>query len=161
MIWGGHISVRSEFFCGPELCVCVCVCVCVQLISNISELLNVLSVWNESKLLIKKDKAYACHEGIWGSGGIVPLSLNPCTRWSWVVGFTSWLLFSQEKSPWYLLNRVLCRSQSQTRSFEGEKISLVPAGNRTSVVSCPVHCGLVTILSMLSWPPECFISRFN
>ena len=142
-------------------CVCVCTRALVQLISNISELLSVLSMWIESKRFIVKDKACECHEGIWWSGVIFPLILNPRTVWSWVVGFTPWLLFSQEKSPWYLLNRVLCRSQSQTRSFEGEKISLTPPGNRTTVVSCPVHCGLVIILAMLAWLPECFISRFN
>ena len=42
-----------------------------------------------------------CHAGIGGGGSkcIVPLILNLGTRWSWVVEFTPWLLYSLGKSP--------------------------------------------------------------
>jgi hypothetical protein len=45
----------------------------------------------------------------WGSGGIVPGILDLGTRWRSVVSFTPRPLYSQEKSPWYPLDRRLGR----------------------------------------------------
>jgi len=47
----------------------------------------------------------------WGSGGIAACILDLGTRWSWVVSFTPWLLYSQGKRPWYPLDRRMGRPQ--------------------------------------------------
>jgi len=39
------------------------------------------------------------HEDIWGSGSVVEHILNLSTRWKWVVNFTSWPLYLQERTP--------------------------------------------------------------
>jgi hypothetical protein len=50
----------------------------------------------------------SCHcaynEGIWGSGGIVPLIPNLATGWASVVNVTLQLLYPQKKDPWYPTN---------------------------------------------------------
>jgi len=48
-----------------------------------------------------------------GSGGIAPWIPDRGIRWRWVVSFTLWPLYSQGKSPQYLLDRRLGGPQSQ------------------------------------------------
>jgi hypothetical protein len=43
----------------------------------------------------------------WGSGGRAPRILDLGTRWRWVVSLTPQPLYSQGKSPWYPLDRML------------------------------------------------------
>jgi hypothetical protein len=44
-------------------------------------------------------------KAFWGSGDIASRILDLGTRWSWVVNFTSRLLYPQWKSPSYSLDR--------------------------------------------------------
>jgi len=48
---------------------------------------------------VKAKVFLACHEGIWGSGCIVPLILNHCTRCGWVVSFVLRSCYSWMKEP--------------------------------------------------------------
>jgi hypothetical protein len=54
------------------------------------------------------------HEGVLGSGSIVPRVLDLSTRWKWMVNFTPRPLYPQGKSPWYPLGRRLGGLQSQS-----------------------------------------------
>jgi hypothetical protein len=48
----------------------------------------------------------------WRNGGIAPCILTLCTRWRWVVSFTSLPLYPRDKTPWYPLDRRLGVPQS-------------------------------------------------
>jgi hypothetical protein len=50
----------------------------------------------------------------WGSGSIASHILDLATRWRWVVCFTPQPIYSQEKSPWYPLDRRLGGPQSRS-----------------------------------------------
>jgi hypothetical protein len=64
----------------------------------------------KSSLCLTKHHAIKMYER---SGGIAPRLFNLCTRRRWVVSFMSRTLYSQEKSPWYPLNRRLGGPQSR------------------------------------------------
>jgi hypothetical protein len=66
-----------------------------------------------------------------------------------VVSPMSWLLLTQGRSPWYLLDRELGRPQSCSGCL-GEKINLAYA--RIQTPDGPA-LSLATILTMLSWLP--------
>jgi hypothetical protein len=51
------------------------------------------------------------HEGVLGSGGITPRTLDLDTIWWWMVSFTPRPLYARLKSPWYLLDGRLCGPQ--------------------------------------------------
>jgi hypothetical protein len=57
----------------------------------------------------------------WGSEGIAPRILDLGTKWRWVVSFTPRPLYSQEKSPWYPLDKKLDGPQSRSGSSGEEK----------------------------------------
>jgi len=57
----------------------------------------------------------------WG-GGITPSILELGTTWRLVVSFTPRLLYLQEKSPWYPLDRRLGGHQSRTGRGDEEKV---------------------------------------
>jgi len=62
-------------------------------------------------------------KGYWGSGGIVPRILLPRHRWRWVVSFTPWPPYPQEKNLCYPLDRRLGRRQSRSGCGGEEKNS--------------------------------------
>jgi hypothetical protein len=59
----------------------------------------------------------------WGSGGIDSIILDLGRRWKWVVSFTPRSLYSQRKSPWYLLDMRLGGFQSRSGRGGEEKNS--------------------------------------
>jgi hypothetical protein len=59
--------------------------------------------------------------------------LNLSTKWEGAVSFTLRSLYSQGKSPRYLLGRRLGGSQSRS-GLCGEEKNLAPAGNRTRTI---------------------------
>jgi hypothetical protein len=83
----------------------------------------------------------------WGSAGIAPLALWPCSRWRWAVSFTPQPLYLQRKSPWYPLDRRPDGPQIRSRRGGEEKI-LNPrweSNPRTPIVQ-PVQHILCSIL---------------
>jgi hypothetical protein len=63
------------------------------------------------------------HEGILGSGGMAPCSLDLGTGWSLVVSFMPWPIYLQGKSHRYQLDRRLSGPQSQSGHGGEEKNS--------------------------------------
>jgi hypothetical protein len=60
----------------------------------------------------RRSKQCTRHEGIWESRGTNPLTINFCTRWRWVVSFTSWPFYPRGNCPWHPVNRGLGGSRS-------------------------------------------------
>jgi len=57
--------------------------------------------------LVKARGLYPRHEDVLGSGCVAPRTPDLCTRWSWVVSFTTRLPHPQGKRPQYPLDRRL------------------------------------------------------
>jgi len=69
----------------------------------------------------------------WGSRDTTPLILNLGTRWRRVVSFTPRTLYSQEKSPWYQLDRRPGEHQSRSgRGGEEKNSQPLPGLERTN-----------------------------
>jgi hypothetical protein len=89
-------------------CTHVCMCVC----------------WNVSKVKVRLFLCFLTeHQAMkayWGSGGIALRIFYLGTTWKWVVSFTHWPLYPQEKSPWYPPDRRLGGPQSRS-GRSGEK----------------------------------------
>lgn len=70
---------------------------------------------------------YSCcctyHEGICRGGSSVPLILSLDTKWTWVVNFTTWLLYLWQKAP-DPLNKGMGELCNWVRHF-GQKINLL------------------------------------
>lgn len=86
-----------------------------------------------------------CHEGIWGSTGTAPLTLNLSTKWSFMVGF---------------LPRPSCPRKKRvppTQWMSGWTPELVwKLWRREKSLNCPA-CSLVTTLSLdFRLPPRCW-----
>jgi hypothetical protein len=84
----------------------------------------------------------------WGSEGIAPRILDLGTRWAWVVSFTPQLLYPQEKSPRYPLDRRLGGAQSQVERGSEEKSSHPLPGLEPPIIQ-PVAQSYTTELSRL------------
>jgi hypothetical protein len=85
----------------------------------------------------------------WRSEGIAPHILDLGTRWRWVVTFTSWPLYPQEKSSWYPLDRRLGGPQSQT--WWGEKYSALTG------IQAPNHPAHSPVLCHWALPAHVYI----
>jgi hypothetical protein len=69
---------------------------------------------------------YACHESLWGSGNIAPLTLNLSASWRCVVSFAPPPLYPRRKSHRFPLKRILSGPHSRSGSFGEEKNSFFP-----------------------------------
>jgi hypothetical protein len=61
--------------------------------------------------------SFACHEGIWGHGGIGALILNLTSGWRWVATFTLRLFYAWRKNPCQSLDRRLGGPKSRAGRF--------------------------------------------
>jgi hypothetical protein len=97
--------------------------------------------WSYILCLIKRHTMKTC----WGNGGVTPCIFNLGIRYRWVVNFMPQLLYSQDRSPWYLLYRRLGGPQSWSEPSGKEKKSH-RCPHWESNLGCPAH-SLVSVLS--------------
>jgi hypothetical protein len=83
----------------------------------------------------------------WGSGGVAPRILNLGTRWRWVVSFTPRPLYTQGKSPWYLLDRRLGGPQSRSDDNNNNNNNKVSKCRRISFHWTQAYMGLISPVS--------------
>jgi hypothetical protein len=81
-----------------------------------------------------------CHEGILGSGGIVPRILDLGTRLRWVVSFTPRLLYPKGKRPWYPLDRRPGAPQSLSGRGGEENNSQSLPGVEPAIIQTIAQC---------------------
>jgi hypothetical protein len=73
----------------------------------------------------------------WGSGGIAPRIIDPCTRWRWVVSFTPLPPYPKGKSLWHQLNRRLGGPRGRS-GRGGEEKNPQPLPGLKSLITQPV-----------------------
>jgi hypothetical protein len=89
----------------------------------------------------------------WGSECITPRTLDLGTRWRGVVSSTTRPLYSQEKSPWYPLDRRMGGSQSRS-GRGGEEKNSYPLPGLEPLIIQPVAQRYTTELSLLRISPR-------
>jgi hypothetical protein len=83
----------------------------------------------------------------WGRWGTAPCILELGTWWRWLISFTPWPLYPQEKRPCYLLNRRLGGTQSWSGHGGEEKNSQPLPGLKPLIIQPIAQC----YTTELSW----------
>ena len=81
----------------------------------------------------KYSRPCACHEGMWGYGGIDPLIIKRGTRWRWMIHFTPRSPYRRGKSLLYRQDKTLGEPQSRSEFCRQENKSLATVGNPAQI----------------------------